>query len=451
MFGIRSIFSNAASSAVHPDPTVTQPTAPSPSVAQQASPVRSRRGRRILEIYEAFRIATAKPTLGPREQAEAELCKILRYVTKRLKSRQKRAQMWGDVASNKTNVRCGAEPVEVNVCDLSRRFRKKTLHANRISMEEVFPGDRSYLVGQSPDDWRACQNFLVQGIDSGRGLFQFVSEQQQADPTRIGHARPILNQLRDKFEEAKRAGEGPNGTPLLHFAGRFQIEGIDDTTNGNNADQGADHSRCTIRFIDINDRESGTQTMLITQVGLPFTGRVLDVDQIKRAAELFDQHCALLKDQPTDTTPAQMFVSTAGAGRNATLMVYHELSRHIRNRHFRTEAALDRALVWVILQGRVGRGYRFVHSEAQVVRLRRALMEVFNEVMVPGSGQGEPGEVGGGAVPPSDGNSVQSAAAGVAPNAADSGLPVSSAGTANVVLSPAIGSTVHQSSSGISA
>ena len=85
-----------------------------------------------------------------------------------------------------------------------------------------------------------------------------------------------------------------------------------------------------------------------------------------------------------------MFVSTAGFGRNATLMVFHDLKRRIAEDEITTEETLDNSLKWAINTGRIMRGPRFVHSDEQVALLRRALLEVLQSPGGRQSGQSEP-------------------------------------------------------------
>lgn len=301
--------------------------------------------------------------------AEETLCNLLHTETETLKSKQKKSPS-DSIKTNATGVLCltgNAVAVERTVPGKAHTVRAY-LHANQVELPNTksVAGARIYLAGQSPSEWETCQNFLVRGIESGQGLFQFVSAQQQADKNREGHAWPILKQLRDKVGQ-------PGHESLI--GGRYQIAAMGEHP-GSGDGNSPDHTHITLTVIDTRDPKKQEISIPITQAGLPFTKRVLDMTQIQRAAKLFDRHRASRSNTQTsnDADHAQMFVSTAGFGRNATLMTYHDLSQRIDNNEIGTVPEIDAALHAAIMAGRAARGYRFVHSDEQVKMLRRALV-----------------------------------------------------------------------------
>ena len=145
-----------------------------------------------------------------------------------------------------------------------------------------------------------------------------------------------------------------------------------------NSSKGSDHQQYLIEAEDVPGSPTPQRkySAVITQVGLPFKNAVLKPDAILRASQLLDAHqhqTATLS--ASDTAPpdaSQLIVSHAGIGRNATLIVYRDISRKI-NAGQVNRANLDAALYEVIAEHRAIRGHHFVHSEQQTAALRAAL------------------------------------------------------------------------------
>ena len=254
---------------------------------------------------------------------------------------------------------------------------KELLHANSITLpiSATASKERTYVVGQSPADWENADSFLAKACESGQGLFQFISTQQQANQTRKSHVLPINQWLLQLDGAAKVKKDN------FFICGRFEVLGIAPVmgeVTGLHSAPKLDHLCQQLRFIDHENKEKGTQTVPITQVAMPFENRLLDVKGIQRASVLFKEHCEhiALENRAPDADRMHMFLSTAGFGRNATLMTFHDLEQRIRNNEITNAEQLDTALAAAILTGREQRGYRFVHSDQQVAMLRRALIEL---------------------------------------------------------------------------
>ena len=259
------------------------------------------------------------------------------------------------------------------------------IHANSITFDnDATPAlnaaassakSRTAIAAQSPQSFVLCEKFLVQGLASGNGLFQFISRKAQAvsaDRT-SGSSREvsIIDQLR---EQMRLCNENKQ---RLILGGRYQVVKIERSSDDQH------HRRTILKVLDLDNSRKEISVPL-TQAGLRFTGHVLAAEQIKHANTLMDQHKACLppgdaleacNQQPTDDP---LIASFAGIGRNATLITYRE----VRNRlaMFPTEHRcdtewLDKTLFDVINIGRRYRGNRFLHSDAQLQELRKALME----------------------------------------------------------------------------
>ena len=223
---------------------------------------------------------------------------------------------------------------------------------------------KAVIAGQSPQHFRQCEKFLLQGLDSGQGLFQFVSRTAHHAPQNAAD-KTILGQLRDQMQQSKGSGRD------LILGGRYQVRSLQEITD--DPDGGNDHGRFRLTVTDVRD-PTITRTAIVTQAGLKFVNNVLDVQEIERAHALAASHVAINNHIAKDQE-GPMIVSYSGIGRNATLIVYREaLSRF---NEVDNPEALDKLVDDVVAQGRRDRGPCFVHSEQQVQILKEATRKAF--------------------------------------------------------------------------
>ena len=229
---------------------------------------------------------------------------------------------------------------------------------------------RTAIAAQSPQTFALCERFLIQGLDSGQGLFQFVSRKAHAVSSGCrGTSRevPIIAQLFAEMASCKKQDRS------LQLGGRYEVIKLDPAAG----DQ--DHHRATLTVRDPKN-DGKIITVPLTQAGLRFTDRVLGVEHIEQANALMDAHKTSLQpeecatSQPTDDP---LIASFAGIGRNATLISYREVRARLDALPAETrcdEQWLDNTLLDVISTGRRDRGNRFIHSDAQLQELRKALV-----------------------------------------------------------------------------
>jgi hypothetical protein len=276
--------------------------------------------------------------------------------------------------ANATGIGCvTAFPIVVeNGPPRNREVRR--LHANAIEMET----GRTYAAGQSPmppaseirtkppadRDFYKCKNFLQQGIETRRGVVQFVSVTRHSTPS-ASKEQPILDQLQAKFDN------DPDGVDMV-LGERYQIRDLV-AVDGAAAGQ-SDHRHVVLT---VHDRETNeTFTVPVTQIALEFNGgKMLAQDDILRANAIVDAHLALAPGSvrsPQQTDP--LMVSQGGIGRNAALITYREICRQFADGAINNEDALDRALNTTILRGRERRGPGFIHTIEQFHALRTTLL-----------------------------------------------------------------------------
>jgi hypothetical protein len=231
------------------------------------------------------------------------------------------------------------------------------IHAHMVAITTSVDGQeaRHYAVGQSPPE-KSCRDFVLQGVQSGRGLFQFVSRKAHHD-LEDASVEPMSAMLAKLLKSAKE-----NGADGLVLDERYKLTGIAEQKNGKDA----------TRFdLTITDGRLGEPvTIPLMQAGLKFTGKLLRAEQIERAAKLLDQ-CSESKPLLADRPP--LILSAAGHGRNAVLMTYREIVRQIDEKLVTDKASLETALHAVISAGRKIRSPYFVHSERQLEQLYLAL------------------------------------------------------------------------------
>ena len=277
------------------------------------------------------------------------------------------------VGRNAINVAC---PLNTSV-SVGRNTDRAFLHANTIHfLEGVPPGSRRHaatgkaavaIAGQSPQSAELCERFLIQGLDSGKGLFQFVSRRAHAFSTArsvpASRESPLIGQLQNEWSAR---GEVP-GSILL--GGRYAIVEF--------KEHSADALHRT-HLLTVRDQwaDNQIQTIPLTQVAPPFADHVLSVEQIEQANTFINMHNALLETStPIQATasapPDPMIISYAGIGRNATLIAYREALSRMDERL--DAQGLDAALENIVQQGRRDRGPRFIQSEKQLAALHEAL------------------------------------------------------------------------------
>ena len=244
------------------------------------------------------------------------------------------------------------------------------MHANTITFDSVRVGSaapanapanvRQAIAGRSPRMHAEYEKFLVQGLESGRGLFQFISPRAlrfSNDPSdnKPSKVTPIIDQLITAMAESM-----PKNVSL---AGRYEVTALKkEVTDGV-----ADHCCYQLTVFDTVDNKH--ITVPLTQAGLKFDQRVLQHKDIERANVLLDQHRT--QSGQSGTAPDPMIVSTGGIGRNATLITYRQVLARMGSGS--NPADLMAEIEAAVQDGRRDRGRGFIHSEEQMKELHTAL------------------------------------------------------------------------------
>jgi hypothetical protein len=292
-----------------------------------------------------------------------------------------------DVAVNTSGICCPRHSA-CSVTDSGSDTERQYLNANQIS----FNGVRSHIAGQSPQAESTCSaqslsplaggisaklstldRYLIQGIESGKGLYQFVSPRaHQWSTAGLGKENlpvpseiPIIDQLLSKL----------NGNQSVLIANRYKVSVSKDSSHDSENTR-----RVVLTVVDTTGGAHAAPKLIpLTQVAFPFRGRVLSKESLKRADELFDDHCKLVQKAhlPGDVDTSPAVISFAGIGRNAALIVFQEMKAQIREGKVTKDNFHD-VLKDVINTGRNARGPRFLHSADQLGVLIDALTEVLD-------------------------------------------------------------------------
>lgn len=238
----------------------------------------------------------------------------------------------------------------------------------------------SYVVGKSPANVDDYQAFLQHAIESKQGLFQFLPRrlpwQVQAglEGSVAPHGKPsVLGRLLHDVALHAQANQ-----PLC--IDKYTVTNVRpiDTDLTLAPAQAAEKNPnfCHQYQVDVQwtaeDGQACQASVPITQVGLRFTGNVLQEAELEMAQAVFTRHLANIKD-----TVEPGICSPSGMGRSGTLMVHHEISQRIQAGLILDAPALDQQIEEVINKGREERGPYFVHSAAQLDVLRTALHKLF--------------------------------------------------------------------------
>ena len=260
----------------------------------------------------------------------------------------------------------------------------KPIHAHRTRpqlqpqthlQQTAAPTKVSYAAGQSPHE-NTYADFVLQGLLSGQGIFQFVSRKAHYQGAGQSKETPVIDLLNRAHNCALK-----NNKPIV-LGQRFQVVSFLPIAGKEVADHKNDFIRYSLTVIDLHSRTEplGTIIVPLTQTGLKFTGRVLRSQEIVRANELLNAHQQAISQPDNENALGyvsdQVILSNAGFGRNATLITYRKLCNFIdTKRGLVSEAELDLALQEQIDAERIRCGPRYVHSIAQLVELRIALLE----------------------------------------------------------------------------
>lgn len=230
---------------------------------------------------------------------------------------------------------------------------------------------RIAAAGQSPQVFRLCERFLLAGLDSGLGLFQFVSRSAHQDPDSTPDV-PMIDQLRRRWTEASRKADAE----ALVLGGRYRVTGLDDMVI--DAAQG----RCIRITADRLDPAGGRATALMMQAGLRFEENVLLAEDILRADALMDTHVRLRTAENAAPAADPVIVSHTGVGRNAALICYREAMRRLDEVH--SEDEFEILMLQIVMQGRRDRGPYFIHSEKQLREVVAAVWQQYKLGRAPG-------------------------------------------------------------------
>jgi len=271
------------------------------------------------------------------------------------------------------------------------------------------PVQYHYSCGKSPvesahNPFTEHEEFIVQGIVSGQGVYQFVSPRTHFRPAE-STKKPIIGALREQWQAHQKSG-----TQFV-LGGRFEVVSINPNELPEVLPDGIDprpdqmHFECELTVIDLQHPDDAIRRIPMTQAGLKFSDKCLASKQIVQAHNILQDHqkrCMpsnALRDAHPQSLPT--IASPAGRGRAPTLIVYNEIFERINAGLIIDKASLEATLLDVINDGRkariasdlhLGRKpdlHGFVHSDNQLRELKIALEEhLQNKIAIDGVRKG---------------------------------------------------------------
>jgi hypothetical protein len=256
-------------------------------------------------------------------------------------------------------------------------YSGKAIHANEIDVlrtsnintTEQTATVQRYIAGQSQASLQLSADFIIKGIESGQGVFQFVSRAAHYG----GQSRetPLIDQLIAAIKEQKTQGKA------LSLDDTYTVVSLNEETSFRELTDDSNRSYCKSFLLTVKDGLGQQHTIPLTQVGLQFTNALMRADDIELANRALTKHKEQLPQKNTLAASHQtpMVLSYAGVGRNSSLITYHEMTQWILGNPTCSESDIDEHLKYLVTQGRMARGPRFVHSEQQFAELRRAVIK----------------------------------------------------------------------------
>jgi protein tyrosine phosphatase len=232
------------------------------------------------------------------------------------------------------------------------------------------------IAGTSPQGFELCEQFLVSGFETGKGIFQFCSPLVHYYPDEIKDnksRKPVIEMLTDKWQE--RAIDND----YLIIGERYKITNIEPTIDPDNHDV----KQVTVTALDLLNPDSDNVTMIITQTGIMFDNRLFGVPEIGRADYLITQHVnkQLMVSKRSQSKAGDshdpITVSTGGYHRNAVLISYREAVSRLAE--INNEDEIPAMLEEIREKGRQSRGRLFIPTLIQFNELKKAVLKEYRE------------------------------------------------------------------------
>ena len=225
-------------------------------------------------------------------------------------------------------------------------------------------------VRRTPLDFTQCEPLLIEAIETGQGVYEFVSRRAQLTPASAA-CKPLQSII-----ESENIGRQ---TTHIQLKNRYRLENFE-RIQSTDALTNSDH---TLAQLTVRDSETNERCQIpFTQTGLKFTDHILRREQVERADDLLNRHMKRASED-SGRPPAQkklpIIVSAFGRGRPLLLLGFHEILRGIRDGIVNTEADIDTALEQMSALG-PSDGKRFQISDAQITELKIPLQHELEKV-----------------------------------------------------------------------
>lgn len=274
------------------------------------------------------------------------------------------------------------EGVGVKVASIrANAIRFQTMRRVRDGKVERSAVARTVVAGQSPRSSKSIERSLLQGLDSGLGLFQFVTPGAPARGSQ-GVGLSVVDWLDNRLKSPEADGSGP-----VVIGGRYEVcrfvllnqPGAKDHEDMQVCS--ADH-RCFRLAVRDLENPGVEKVVFITEASLGSSNCLLNTRDVVRADDLMEAHNSRNRLQRIKSNVGgeacsdPMVLSCAGVGRNAALICYREAES--RFGRIGNAEEIEHLLRQIVEEGRRDQGPYFLSSQRQFDEVKNALIQRFN-------------------------------------------------------------------------
>ncbi|MBC7414024.1 MAG: hypothetical protein H7327_03715 [Herminiimonas sp.] len=260
-------------------------------------------------------------------------------------------------------------------------IRFQTMRRVRDGKVERSAVARTVVAGQSPRSSKSIERSLLQGLDSGLGLFQFVTPGAPARGSQ-GVGLSVVDWLDNRLKSPEADGSGP-----VVIGGRYEVcrfvllnqPGAKDHVDMQVCS--ADH-RCFRLAVRDLENPGVEKVVFITEASLGSSNCLLNTRDVVRADDLMEAHNSRNRLQRIksnlggEACSDPMVLSCAGVGRNAALICYREAES--RFGRIGNAEEIEHLLRQIVEEGRRDQGPYFLSSQRQFDEVKNALIQRFN-------------------------------------------------------------------------
>ena len=223
-------------------------------------------------------------------------------------------------------------------------------------------------ISKAPTTFSQCESLLISAIESGQGIFQFISCAKQYNPSATSQMSII------ELVDAQKIGEQDTN---IQLSNRYHLESFERLL----PIIGTINSAYQVAQLTVHDRDSGEQSVIpFTQVSFNFKGKILRAEYIERADEILNHHMLRISSSNVkNAAPKPIMVTSTGTKRNMILLCFNEIKRGIHDGVV-NESNIDNALAQAAAAFNAINDSRSRISATQISELKTSLERELEKV-----------------------------------------------------------------------